>query len=154
MLGSSTRAIDIQAPVEAVFPWLVQMGQGRAGFYSYDRLEKLLGLDVHSADHIVPEWQSLRSGDVIALAPTGSRPMKVTSCEEDRHLVLHTTDLRRGSPIMAGDFFREEIDGSWLFFVRPIDPRVRAWSCVGAPPGSHRPSPRWSIASCSSPSTS
>ncbi|HEX2572435.1 MAG TPA: hypothetical protein VH877_23010 [Polyangia bacterium] len=122
-LGTSTRAIDIDAPIDAVFPWLVQMGQGRGGFYSYDALENVLGVDVHSADHIVPEWQALHRGDVTALSPVGSRPMRVMSCEEGRHIVLRTTDLRSGGPISAGNFFREEIDGTWLFFVRPLGPR-------------------------------
>lgn len=48
---ASTRAITIQAPPAAVWPWLVQMGQGRGGLYSYDGLENLIGCDIHSADH-------------------------------------------------------------------------------------------------------
>lgn len=61
----STRAITIQAPAAAVWPWLVQMGQDRAGFYSYDFLERLVGAGIHNADHIVPEWQDLKVGDLM-----------------------------------------------------------------------------------------
>ena len=50
----STRAVTVNAPVERVWPWLVQLGQGRGGLYSYDWLENLLHLDIHSADRILP----------------------------------------------------------------------------------------------------
>jgi len=58
-----TRAITIAAPPEAVWPWLVQMGADRGGFYSYAWLENLFGLDIHNADGIVDEWQQLAVGD-------------------------------------------------------------------------------------------
>jgi hypothetical protein len=64
---ASTRAVTIAAPPAAVWPWLVQMGQGRGGLYSYDRLENVLGLDVHSTDRIVAELQQLNVGDRISL---------------------------------------------------------------------------------------
>ena len=69
---ASTRAVTIAAPPAAVWPWLVQMGQGRGGLYSYDRLENLFGLDVHSADRIVPELQQLNVGDRISLGKDAS----------------------------------------------------------------------------------
>lgn len=49
-----------------MWPWVVQLGADRGGFYSYDRLEDLFGLGIHSADEIVPEWQDLAVGDVVA----------------------------------------------------------------------------------------
>jgi hypothetical protein len=61
----ATRAIGIDAPPSAIWPWLVQMGPGRAGAYTYDWIENLFGLDMHSADEIHPEWQNLRVGDVL-----------------------------------------------------------------------------------------
>jgi hypothetical protein len=64
-----THAITIDAPVEDVWPWLVQIGQGRGGFYSYDVLENLVGADIHNADRIVPEYQDLEAGDTVRLAP-------------------------------------------------------------------------------------
>lgn len=92
----STRAITIDAPPEAVWPWLAQIGQGRGGFYSYDRLENLFGLRIHSADRIVPEWQTVKVGDFVASAPKHWRvgPEKVrpgwrvTAVEPNRLLVL------------------------------------------------------------------
>ena len=61
-LYATTRAVTVQAPAEAVFPWLVQIGQNRGGFYTYDLLENLARLDIHSADRIHPEWQDLETG--------------------------------------------------------------------------------------------
>src|SRR3954470_4042036 len=55
----ATRAITIVAPPEDVWPWIVQLGADRGGFYSYDRLENLAGCRLHSADTVVPEWQHL-----------------------------------------------------------------------------------------------
>ena len=45
---TATRAITIRADADAVWPWIAQLGQGRGGFYSYDRLENLLGCDIHT----------------------------------------------------------------------------------------------------------
>ena len=61
----STRAIGIGAPPSAIWPWLVQMGPGRAGAYTYDWIENLFGLNMHSADRIQAEWQNLEVGDVL-----------------------------------------------------------------------------------------
>jgi hypothetical protein len=65
----STHAITIQAPSRQVWPWLVQMGQGRGGFYSYDWLENFLGLHIHNAESIRPALQNLVVGDQIRLVP-------------------------------------------------------------------------------------
>src|SRR5262245_11340575 len=71
----STRAITIEAPVQDVWPWLVQLGYGRGGFYSYDWLENvfvaLLGgtPGYRSVDAILPDHQCLRPGDFIPAAP-------------------------------------------------------------------------------------
>ena len=64
----STRAITIDAPPEVVWPWLVQMGSGRAGFYTHEWVERLLFItyaDGHSAVRIHPEWQDLHVGDKV-----------------------------------------------------------------------------------------
>jgi hypothetical protein len=61
--GLSTLAITINAPPDVVWQWLIQIGQDRAGFYSYTWLENLIGVDIHNADKIHPEWQQLAVGD-------------------------------------------------------------------------------------------
>jgi hypothetical protein len=83
----ATRAIGIAAPSADVWPWIVQLGQHRGGFYSYDWLENLAGADIHNADRIVPEWQQLAVGDDVSLAP--DMALKVAQLEPGRALVLH-----------------------------------------------------------------
>ncbi len=63
----ATRGITIDAPASEVWAWLVQIGQDRGGFYSYDWLENLIGLNIHSADQIEERWQSLAPGDPVRL---------------------------------------------------------------------------------------
>jgi len=82
----ATRAIDIDAPPSAVWPWLVQMGQGRGGFYSYDALENLVGLGIHSAERIEPQWQGLAVGDPVHLADEVT--LTAVTVEPDHALVL------------------------------------------------------------------
>ena len=82
----STRAVTIEAPPEAVWPWLAQLGQDRAGFYSYEFLENLAGCDMHNADEIHPEWQSREPGDIVYLHPLNGLP--VARFEPGRVLAL------------------------------------------------------------------
>ncbi len=98
----STRAVTIRAPVEDVWPWLVQIGYGRGGFYSYDGLENLFVRllrgtpGYRSARTILPEHQRLSPGDFIPSAPPdmlGGRlaavaGWKVLAIEPNRALVL------------------------------------------------------------------
>src|SRR3954453_14083659 len=68
--GVSTRAIDIGAPPAAVWPWLAQMGPSpRGGAYTYDWIENLLGLNMHSADRVLPEFQDPQVGDGFGYGP-------------------------------------------------------------------------------------
>lgn len=62
-----TRAVTIAGTPEQVWPWLVQWGQGRGGWYSYDWLENLFGLNIHTARQILPEYQDLAVGDPICM---------------------------------------------------------------------------------------
>jgi len=65
----STLAVTIHAPAEGVWQWLVQVGQDRAGFYTYTWLENLVGADIHNTDEIRPEWQQMAVGDSWRLVP-------------------------------------------------------------------------------------
>jgi len=71
----TTLAVDVDAPAEAAWPWLVQIGKDRGGMYSYDWLENLVGLDIHSTDEIREEWQHLAAGDRVVVVPPGYSPM-------------------------------------------------------------------------------
>ncbi|MDR0483307.1 MAG: hypothetical protein LBH13_09200 [Cellulomonadaceae bacterium] len=83
---TATRGVDIAAPPAAVYPWIVQLGYGKAGFYSFDVLEQAIGLDITSADVINPAWQDLSEGDAVSLAP--QLTLKVASLEQDHFMVL------------------------------------------------------------------
>jgi hypothetical protein len=79
-----TRGIDIAAPPDEVWPWLVQMGYGRAGWYSYDELD----MDRPSAERIVPELQKIAVGDVLPTHPGGGFEVKIV--EPGKSLVLYS----------------------------------------------------------------
>jgi hypothetical protein len=80
--GVSTRAIDIAAPASAVWPWLAQMGPApRGGAYTYDWVEKLLQLDMRSADEVLPEFQHPEVGETIALGANRMRLERVSTNE-------------------------------------------------------------------------
>jgi azurin len=89
-------AVTINAPAEDVWAWLVQMGQDRAGFYSYDFLERAVGLDIRNVREVRPEWQTLKAGDFVRGAQPGylggllgdDRGWTVTAVTPERLLVL------------------------------------------------------------------
>ena len=88
--GVSTRAIEIDAPASAVWPWLAQMGPSpRGGAYTYDWIENLLGLNMHSADRVLPEFQHPRVGETIGLGPN---QMHLERVEPDHVLAWRSED--------------------------------------------------------------
>jgi hypothetical protein len=87
----STRAIWIDAAPSAIWPWLAQMGPGRGGAYTYDWIENLLGLGMHSADRILPQYQDLKVGDAQRLGSRGPL-LRVARLEPERSLVLRSED--------------------------------------------------------------
>lgn len=101
----STRAVEINADPAAVWPWLVQMGQGRGGLYSYEWLQNLFRLDMHNSERILPEFQNVAVGDTIRLAPSGAGP-RVRELATERHMVLEDT-----GPAWT-----------WAFVLRPVEP--------------------------------
>ena len=105
----STRAIEIAAPVRSVWPWLVQLGQGRGGLYSYAGLENFAGCRITNADEILREHQRLAVGDEIRMGPAGYPVFRVAEVVPEHHLVLQARDPRTGAP---GDM-------SWVFVLRP-----------------------------------
>lgn len=116
----TTHAVTIDAPAEQVWPWLVQLGQGRGGMYSYDWLENLLGLRMHSADRIEPALQDLHVGDEIRLVPEGTEPeltLTVVRLEPERVLVLGSSGSRE-DVIGAGMPYP-----AWTFALRPLGGR-------------------------------
>jgi hypothetical protein len=108
------QAITIHAPAAEVWPWLVQIGNQRAGWYSWDSIHRLLGVagcvddDRRSANRIIPELQNLKVGDEIRMMPEdmGAPGYAVVSIEPDRALVTHIDD---------------ENGASWVWVLDPID---------------------------------
>ncbi len=83
----TTRAITIDVPAAQIWPWLAQMGpKPRAGVYTYDRVERMLGIDIENSDRIMPELQALEPGDFFALNPKSG--LAVRAVEPGNHLVL------------------------------------------------------------------
>src|SRR3990170_6956753 len=78
-----TRAITVGAPPSAVWPWLVQMGYGRAGWYSYDRPDR----EDRDTWHLIPQFEDLALGSIIPTDPRGG--FKVVGLEHERALVLY-----------------------------------------------------------------
>ena len=64
----TTRALTIDAPVQDVWPWLVQIGEDRGGFYSYSGLERAVGAKIRNANTIHRQWQEVHVGDTVWLA--------------------------------------------------------------------------------------
>jgi hypothetical protein len=107
--SETTRAVTVGAPSDEVWPWVVQLGQGRGGFYSYSWLENPVGADIHNVDRIVPEFQRLAEGDSIRLVTedywlrSPMTSMAVERVDPGRTLVLRGHD-----------------GGTWAFHLDPI----------------------------------
>jgi hypothetical protein len=88
--GVATRAVSIAASPSVVWPWLAQLGPSpRGGAYTYDWIENLLGLNMHSVDRVLPEFQHPRVGDTIGF---GQNTMRLERVEQDHTLVWRSTD--------------------------------------------------------------
>jgi hypothetical protein len=107
----ATRGIGIAAPPREVWPWLLQLGYRRGGFYSYDALERMIGLDVHSAESIEQRWQDLAVGDPVFLAD--GVVLQVAELEKDQHLVLRGSDDLPGANAAPYEF-------TWAFVLHPV----------------------------------
>jgi hypothetical protein len=94
---SYNHAISIDAPRSAVWPWIVQLGQGRGGFYTYEGLENLVGCQIHNVYEIRPELQRLRVGETIVTHGRSGFGPPVTHLEPERALVLGGPPNARGS---------------------------------------------------------
>jgi hypothetical protein len=126
----ATRAITIRAAADHVWPWIAQLGQGRGGFYSYDRLENLVGCNIHSSDRILLEWQGIKVGDEIRLAPQVG--LMVAFVHQGRSLVLRG-GIPMGKRAAPYDFtwafaVREGPDGTTRLLIRERYVYARAWA--------------------------
>jgi hypothetical protein len=111
-----TRAITIQAKAADIWPWLVQIGQGRSGYYSYPWLEKLMGLRVTHADQINPAWQQLQEGDILPAELDGSG-YRVLTVEPGRALVLGAQEKDEG---VSWSFTLLYVAFTWTFMLEEV----------------------------------
>ncbi|PVZ08433.1 Acg family FMN-binding oxidoreductase [Actinomycetospora cinnamomea] len=120
-----TRAVTIDAPPEEVWSWLVQFGQDRGGFYSYDALENLVGCDIHSTDRVLQTHQHLVPGEVIRSGGRDRFPCWVVMEVDPPHsLVLQGA----GTPadvvvpeIVHGEPPGGYVASTWQWHLEPVD---------------------------------
>lgn len=120
---SATRAITIDATPAEIWPWLAQIGWEHGGFYSYEKLENLFGLDIHNAVAVSDPWQRIEVGDEVHLAEKVA--LKVAQVVPEEYLVL------LGAPPADGGASVTPFAFSWAFVLKPLpstpsgDPRTR-----------------------------
>jgi hypothetical protein len=131
-----TRAATIHATAERIWPWLVQMGYGRGGWYTNERVDQLVwGVSARNADRILPEYQGLEIGDVIADGPDYAAYFHVRVVEPEHAIVYHSIrHPRTGHPVDPTDRSAIEalerqlmeggvyLDFSWAFVLIPDGP--------------------------------
>jgi hypothetical protein len=133
--ATETRGITIDAPPSAVWPWLVQMGFERAGWYSYDALDN----KGTSSGEILPDYQHLEQGEIMPTHPGGGFRVEIVDPEQALVLFIDTelaraqaakaeeegkTELPTAGLRATGAFGRTalpEFAASWAFYLRPTD---------------------------------
>ncbi|MEJ2209117.1 MAG: hypothetical protein P8129_08795 [Anaerolineae bacterium] len=125
-----TQAITIKAPKSQVWPWLVQIGYKRAGWYSHDFLHRLVGIagcvddERCSAKRIIPELQDLGVGDVIEIAP--GMGYTVAGLEPEQALVLHSVlDTGKWASVSSDDPLPEKyLSSGWAWILEEVDEKT------------------------------
>lgn len=111
----TTRAVDVRVPPGEVWPWVAQIGQGRGGLYSYDWVERLIGVDMTSADRVLAEHQDIAVGDQVWITQPGYPAdigMVVAEVQPGRALVLASSTPSR--PALP-----EDAAWTWSFVLEP-----------------------------------
>jgi len=141
-----THAIMVKAPPEAVWPWVIQMGSGRAGWYAYDHIDNG---GVPSARRIVPELQHVAVGDVMPTLPGAKDAFIVSEVIPERALVLVVPfQPAVASSAAASDPSATVARVNWAIVLEPMDggrtrliTRNRISADVCPPEGGHPSSP-------------
>jgi len=120
--SEATRAITIHAPVETVWPWIVQIGQDRGGFYSYTWLENLFGARMRNADTIIPNL-TREAGDTVWMTPRerfgGKGCVKVARLDPSRAVVM--VSLEDYDAVLKTGVAPH---GTWAILLQPLDDRT------------------------------
>ena len=125
-----TQAVTIRASVSEVWPWLVQIGYKRAGWYSHDFLHRLMGIagsvddERGSAKRIIPELQDLQVGDLVEIAP--GMGYIVAGIEPEQALILESRiDTGKWESLSSSDPLPEKyLRSSWVWFLEEIDEKT------------------------------
>ncbi|MFC2067911.1 hypothetical protein ACFLTP_02735 [Chloroflexota bacterium] len=118
MKGWYNHAITINAKPANVWPWIVQLGQNKGGFYSYEILENIVGSKIHNADYIVPGFQNTVVGDKVAMTPKAA-PYIVAAIEPSQAFVLQLrVNLQTQETVDNTQPLPDKYqDSSWVFFL-------------------------------------
>ncbi|MBI1334710.1 MAG: hypothetical protein GC165_17725 [Armatimonadetes bacterium] len=124
-MPSGSRAITIRVPAEQLWPWITQIGQDRAGFYSYRWLENLVGARMPKVESLRPEWKNREAGQKLLMAPTERfgpiAAMEIVEVRPWHHMVAKNSE------------------GTWAFIVEQVDLKT----CRFIARGTWRPSLSW-----------
>jgi hypothetical protein len=118
-----THALEIARPAAEVWPWIAQIGQDKAGFYSYEALENLAGCKLRNADAIHPEWQGVKVGQPFRLHPDGPS-LSVLEVEAGKHILVGSVAGVEGAPeegAVAPASTDAPLRVTWLFLLEPLD---------------------------------
>lgn len=117
--SEATHAIAIRASAAQIWPWLIQLGQDRAGFYSYTWLENLFGCHMKNTYQIVPEWQHLEVGCGVLFTPRFPR-IPVAVLDPNKALVIGgTLDAKSGRPFEGDQIdLNTTLSTSWAFVLQ------------------------------------
>ncbi|WP_415382645.1 hypothetical protein [Halosimplex sp. TS25] len=119
----TTRAVTIEASPDEVWAWVVQLGQGRGGFYSYTWLENMVGAGIHNADRVDPALQQLRAGDRIRMVRPDYWLQSPTTS-----MVVERVDPRRTLVLRGHD------GGTWTFHLERVDDETTRFLVRGRKP--------------------
>ncbi len=116
-----THAIEIDAPCEDVWPWIAQIGQGRGGFYSYEALENVVGLNIYNSDEVLSEFQNPKIGDLISFSPNDAYPLVL--CEPGKAMAIgFSFDMDKNIQVESDSVLPENyFKLTWLWCIEPID---------------------------------
>ncbi|MEX0288506.1 MAG: hypothetical protein AB3N14_05300 [Flavobacteriaceae bacterium] len=116
-----THGIIIEAPAENVWPWIAQIGQGKGGFYSYEALENIMGLNIYNADRILPQYQNPKVGQLVSFGPDAAYPL--VYCEPGRGMAIENKlDLNSKKKANIKDSDPSNtVHLTWLWYIEEID---------------------------------
>lgn len=113
-----THAISIYCSKDQIWPWLVQLGQGRGGFYSYQWLENIAGCQIYNTDEILPEYQNMEDFKGIVLHPSMPQ-IPIQNYQPEEYLLFHGDSQFDQSNEPGKENF---MNVTWLFHLKEVAP--------------------------------